>query len=92
MFDDTGESDVIDLTSERNKREQPDSDCVRRDDYGRPLYLFGLQYDMPSPEAVAGGTWGIDLWAYSRVDAHARVAAMRETLTLVGQVHARIPA
>lgn len=79
-------SDTIDLTAERNKRTQPDPEFVRKDDYGRPLYLFTLDYEFD------GGQWSTDLWAYSQDDAEARVAAMRSTLSVAGQIFGKIPA
>jgi hypothetical protein len=79
-------SDIIDLQRERASREQPDADCVRKDDYDRPLYLFALEYQMD------GGTWGADVWAYSWEDAENRVAAMRGSLSVLGQTMAIIPA
>ncbi len=78
--------DIIDLNAERNKREQPDPDCVKRDQYGRDMFLFGLEYKMGED------AWTTHLWAYSWDDAEARVQAMRESLTIYGQIAAVIPA
>jgi len=78
-------TDVIDLGAERNRRAQPDPEFVRQDDYGRPLYHFGLSYEFD------GRTWAAELWAYSFEDAEARVAAMRGTLTVCGQTYSVIP-
>lgn len=78
-------SDVIDLSAEREKRDAPDAEFVRRDDFGRPLYLFGLEYEF------GGKQWACDLWAYSWEDAEGRVAGMRQSLAVSGQIHARIP-
>ena len=79
-------TDIIDLNAERNKRDGPDADCVRKDEYGCPLYLFALEYKMD------GGTWGAEVWAYSWEDAESRVAAMRESLVVSGQMMAMVPA
>lgn len=79
-------SNTIDLGAARAARERPDADCVRKDDYGRPLYLFALEYKMD------GKTWGTDVWAYSWDDAENRVAGMRESLTVLGQIQAIVPA
>lgn len=83
---------IVDLKAEREKRDGPEPDCIRSDGYGRKLFRFGLTYQMDSAEALNGGRWSIDLWAYSREDAEARCAAMRETLEVGGQIIARIPA
>lgn len=79
-------SDIIDLTERRNAKEQPDPECIRKDEYGRPLYLFTLEYRMPD------GAYGAEIWAYSIEDAEARVTAMRSSLTVLGQIHCIIPA
>jgi len=78
--------EVIDLQSRLNSKEGPDADCIRRDDFGREMFLFGLEYRMD------GSLWSLTVLAYSREDAEARVAAMRESLAVVGQVYAMIPA
>lgn len=77
--------DVIDLNTERNRREQPDAGCMKADDFGQPMYLFALQYQFD------GKTWAAEIWAYSWDDAEARVAAMRESLAIVGQTYSVIP-
>jgi hypothetical protein len=79
-------TDVIDLQALRSARERPSPDCMRVDDYGRSMGLFSLEYQMD------GSTWSINVWAYSFDDAEARVAAMRASLTLAGQIHEIIPA
>ena len=79
-------SDVIDLGARRNEKEKPDDDCVGTDDFGRPLYLFALEYEMPD------GTYATDVWAYSFEDAEARVSAMRQSLLVLGQMHSIVPA
>jgi len=77
---------VIDISVARASRDKPDSDCVRRDDDGRELGLYALSYSM------GRSTWSLEVWAYSMEDADNRVAAIRESLTLLGQVHSIIPA
>lgn len=79
-------SDVIDLSERRNAKDRPGEDCVRTDDYGRPLYLFALEYEMPD------GTYATDVWAYSFDDAEARVLSMRQSLSVLGQMHSIVPA
>ena len=82
MSDDT----IIDLTAERNRRAEPDPEFIRHDDYGRPLYTFLLNYEMN------GGRWQTQVWAYDQADAEARVAAMRESLTVLGKAFSCVPA
>jgi hypothetical protein len=74
-------SDPIDFIAEKNKREAPDPEFVRRDEFGRPLYCFLIDYEMD------GGSWGSELWAYDAADAEKRVEAMRASLTLAGQIY-----
>ena len=78
-------ADTIDLSAERSKREMPDAGCLRKDDYGQELRLFALEYRM------GGAAWALDVWAYSWEDAENRVAAMRESLVVSGQVYSVIP-
>lgn len=72
--------DIIHLGAERDRRNGPDADHVRRDDFGRPLYRFTCSYDM------GDGAWALDLWAYSREDADARMDAIRRSGRVDGQV------
>jgi hypothetical protein len=76
----------IDLAAERNKREAPDPEFVRKDDFGRMLYTFLLSYEMD------GARWTNEVWAYSFEDAEARVAAMRANLKVDGQAFSVVPA
>lgn len=78
-------ADPIDLNAERNKREQPDPEFIRQDEYGRKLFVFLLNYEMD------GKQWSTEVWAYDFADAEARVAAMRESLKVTGQLFDRIP-
>jgi hypothetical protein len=79
-------TEIVDLNAERNRRAQPDPEFVKQDDYGRPLYTYLLSYDMD------GSSWSTQIVAYDEADAEARVAAMRETLRMDGQLFAAIPA
>lgn len=79
-------TDIIDLSTERNKRAAPDAEFVRQDDYGRPMYTFLLSYEMD------GSGWSTEVWAYDVEDAEKRVAAMRESLKVDGQIFASFPA
>lgn len=78
--------DVIDLGAERNRRAQPDEQFVKHDDYGRPIYLFLLEYQMDDK------SWQAEVWAYDFEDAEKRVEAMRTSLTLLGQSYEQVPA
>jgi hypothetical protein len=71
---------IIDLSAERGRRDAPDSEHIRRDDFGRPMYRFTCSYDM------CDGRWCLDLWAYNREDADARMNAIRRSGRVDGQV------
>lgn len=75
-------TDPIDLGAERNRRVTPDADCINRDEYGRPLYLFTASY-----RRADGGEYGVHFWAYDLADAQAAVAGMNTGMTLDGQVY-----
>lgn len=79
-------NDVVDLGEFRSRRDKPDADCVRKDEYGVEMQLYTLEYDF------SGGRWSIELWAYSMEEAELRVIAMRESLILLGQVVSIVPA
>ena len=79
-------SDPIDLAAQRNKRAAPDAEHVRKDDFGRSMYRFLLEYEMD------GSEWSAQVWAYDFDDAQKRVASMRASLRLLGQAHAALPA
>lgn len=73
-------TDPIDLAAERNKREQSDPQFVHQDDYGRPLYAFGVEY------TFEGNQFTFHLIAYSFEDADAKVAAIRDSAKVYGQI------
>lgn len=77
---------IIDLAEKRNERERPDPEFIKRDDFGREMFLYTLDYEFQN------GHWATQLWAYSAEDADARVAAMRESLRNMGQGYTVIPA
>ena len=79
-------TDVIDLAERRNAADRPDADCTLKDDFGRDMFVFALSYKLGS------STYGIQLVAYDVDDAAAKVAAMRESLELQGQIYSMIPA
>lgn len=66
--------------------DKPDAEFVRKDDYGREMYLFALSYEFE------GGTWSNQVWAYSIEEAQRRVEAMCASLTLLGQLFGEVPA
>jgi hypothetical protein len=70
----------VDLDAERNKRNGPDAEHVRKDEFGRPMYRFLLSYEMD------GAEWtGLHVWAYSMEDAMKRADAIRVTVKVDGQ-------
>ncbi len=79
-MNDVETDNIVSLGLERAKRDAPDPDFVKRDDFGREMFTFLLEYKFD------GGTWSTTLMAYDMADAEARVAAMRESLELRGQV------
>lgn len=78
-------TDIVDLNAERNKREQPDDECIRKDEYGRPLYMFLIEW------VRDGKQYGHHIWAYDQTDADAHIAAMRESLAYTGQAYSMVP-
>lgn len=78
--------DVIDLGAERNKRAQPDPEFVTKDEYGRPLYTFGVEYEL------GGKQYSFHLVAYDWADAEAKVTAIRESGRVYGQIYSEVPA
>lgn len=79
-------SDPIDFNEFRMSKDI-DAEHIRDDGYGRKLYEFLLGYEF---EGKSYG--GVTVWAYSHEDAEQRVAAMRETLVLYGQLGGIVPA
>lgn len=76
----------INLSAERSKREQPEPEFVKADEYGRPLYKFGYSFEHQSKE------YGFDFWAYDAEDAQAKLASIRESAKFDGQIYGSIPA
>lgn len=82
---------VIDLELARKARQDaedgtPDAHLVRRDEYGRPVYCYSLEY------THRGDTYGLDFWAYSEAEAMDHVLSMIATLMFVGQKMGEMPA
>ncbi|WP_190241362.1 hypothetical protein [Rhizobium sp. N122] len=68
----------------RHDRNAPDAAFVTTDGDNRKLYRFALQYEM------GGKSWASEIWAYSAQDAEERVAAMRLSLTMCGQLYGEV--
>lgn len=79
-------TEPIDLNERRNAKAQPDPENIRKDDFGRPLYRFLLEYEHD------GAKWGLDLWAYDMADAEAKAASISNGVTVVGQAFGTVPA
>lgn len=74
-------SDPIDLAAERNRREAPDPEFVRKDDFGRPMYAYCVSYSMDDSD------WGgVTIWAYDHDEALRRMKAIRQTGKVDGQL------
>lgn len=79
--------DPINLAAERNKREAPDPEFVRKDDFGRPMYAYCVSYDMDDKQ------WGgVTIWAYDFDEAIRRLDALRQSGRVDGQLMGHIPA
>lgn len=76
-------SEIVDFGAERAARVEPDPDCRMVDAQGHSLELYAIDYRM------GGVIFTMTIWAGSFAEAEARVAAMRESLVLVGQVVSR---
>lgn len=79
-------SDIIDLNERRNAAERPDAEFIHKDDFGREMFCFALSYEM------GDATYGLNLWAYDMDDAKAKVAGIRESLRVDGQIFCTVPA
>ncbi|MGV4791784.1 hypothetical protein [Rhizobium sp. F40D2] len=77
---------VLIFSRVRNNRDAPDAAFVTTDGDNRKLYRFALQYNM------GGKSWASEIWAYSAKDAEERVAAMRRSLTMCGQLYGEVEA
>ena len=71
---------IVDLQQVKEQREAPDPDCLLRDHLGRPMGLFGFEYE------VDGRKWSFRLKAYSHEDAEKHIEAIREGVTFLGQL------
>ena len=65
-------------------RARPNADCIMYDDDNCPMYLYTIRYHRED------GTYESDIWAYSQEDAERRLAEIRKSGTISGQVFGRI--
>jgi hypothetical protein len=79
-------SDIVDLNAMRAARDGPDPEFMRKDDFGRPMYVFAVEYQM------GNGEWMTQLWAYDLEDARRRCAAIRESGAVQYQIMGMQPA
>lgn len=77
--------DFIDLDAERARRDQPDPEFVRKDEFGRNLYTFAASYCRPD-----GRKFSIEFLAYDQADAEDAVAGMNLGLTYDGQIFSQV--
>lgn len=77
---------VLSFSRMSNSRDSPDAAFVTTDVENRQLYRFALQYNMD------GKTWATEIWAYSSRDAEDRIAAMRRSLAICGQLYGEVEA
>ena len=59
---------------------------MARDEYGRPLYTFLLEYQM------GGKIYETEVMAYSDAEALRHIEAVRQSLVYVGKLYSRIEA
>ena len=73
-------SKTIDITERRNQRDIG-REHICRDERGRPMYEYLIEYEFEGKTLSDG-----NIWAYSEEDAERRIAAIRSTLELKGQL------
>ena len=66
--------------------ERPDGDCRMVDEQGVEWFLFAVDFTHDDKN------WACEIWATDFADAEAKVASLRVTATLGGQVFGRVPA
>lgn len=76
---------IIDLTSERAKRDRPDQQFICADSEGREMFAFCGSYRLDT-----GETFSLSFFAYDFDDAKRRVEAIKGNLVLDGQTYAEI--
>nr|WP_155888855.1 hypothetical protein [Inquilinus limosus] len=67
-------------------REPPDAEHVSCDQWGRPMFRFTVEYPHLTTPSGRGRIWTAVIWAYDEEDAEARLAAIRNSGRLAGQV------
>ncbi|CCM77115.1 conserved hypothetical protein [Rhizobium mesoamericanum STM3625] len=72
---------IIDLNAERDKRNAPDAEHIRTDQFGRQMFQYLCDYRMND------SVWSLRIWAYSQEDAEARIEAIRGSLAYLGQLY-----
>lgn len=78
-------SGVIDMKAFRDARTGPDADCRVSDEYGRPFGIFLIDFEHD------GNTWSVEIPALDFADAEARLASLKGSAVLAGQLMARVP-
>lgn len=78
-------TDIVDFSAILTARDRPDPDLVCHDAFGREMRTYVLEYKMN------GRRWGLSVVAYSMEDAESRVAAMRNSLVLCGELYRVLP-
>lgn len=78
---------VIDLATEREKRDGPDPEFTYLDP------MTGIRWNQYTCDyRFEDKSYAVTIWAQSFEDAEARIEAMKQTLTLGGQIYSEIPA
>jgi hypothetical protein len=77
-------TDVIDLSQRRAERDV-DPEFRLKDDHGRPMGVFLVDFDMN------GKVWSTRIIAYDWSDAEARLSGIRLTGRVAGQLCAEVP-
>lgn len=60
---------------------KPDASCIVPDSTGRDMYLFAIDWRHND------SYWTVQIWAYDADDAETRVASMRQSLSMCGQIY-----
>ena len=76
-------SSVIDFGEALDRRDGPANDCLARDQYGRRLHRFMLAYELD------GRDYTFDIWAHDFAEAERHAEAIRDTVTVSGQIYER---
>lgn len=72
---------IIDLDQVKEERASPDADCLLRNSTGQRMGVFGFEYRM------GDRTFVFKLDALDYEDAEERLAAIRQGVTFLGQLH-----